>query len=131
MRGLIMMRLATLVRRNVHRQLSPNDRGSEAGAIAAIVGIFLGGGVLLGVGALVIDTGSLLYERRQLQSGGLAAAHPGRVGKPPPRGEFTFGGMSLALSSRSSSALRAMAHCMHWGSWMFDGTWIVTFNTRR
>jgi Putative Flp pilus-assembly TadE/G-like len=74
MRRLSVMSLATLVRRNVRGQLSPNERGSEAGAIAAIVGIFLGGGVLLGVGALVIDTGSLLYERRQLQSGADAVA---------------------------------------------------------
>ena len=74
MRRLSVMRLAMLVRHNVRRQLSPNDRGSEGGAIAAIVGIFLGGGVLLGVGALVIDTGSLLYERRQLQSGADAVA---------------------------------------------------------
>jgi len=71
---LSVIRLAKLARSNVDRQLSPKGRSHETGAIAAIVGIFLGTGVLLGVGALVIDTGSLLYERRQLQSGADAAA---------------------------------------------------------
>ena len=74
MHRLSVMRIAKLARSNVDRQLSTNDPARETGAIAAIVGIFLGGGVLLGVGALVIDTGSLLYERRQLQSGADAAA---------------------------------------------------------
>jgi Flp pilus assembly protein TadG len=74
MHGLSVMRLAKLARSNVDRQLLANGRSRENGAIAAIVGIFLGTGVLLGVGALVIDTGSLLYERRQLQSGADAAA---------------------------------------------------------
>jgi Putative Flp pilus-assembly TadE/G-like len=74
MHGLSMMRLAKLARSNVDRQLSRDGRGRERGAIASIVAIFLGTGVLLGVGALVIDTGSLLYERRQLQSGADATA---------------------------------------------------------
>ena len=74
MHGLSVMRLARLVRRNVDVQLSPNGRSREAGAVAILVAIFFGTGVLLGLGALVIDTGSLLYERRQLQSGADATA---------------------------------------------------------
>ena len=74
MQRLSVMRLARLVRNNVDGQLSPNGRSREAGAVATIVAIFFGTGVLLGLGALVIDTGSLLYERRQLQNGADAAA---------------------------------------------------------
>lgn len=74
MHGLSVMRLARLVRSNVDGQLLPNGRSREAGAVAMLVAIFFGTGVLLGLGALVIDTGSLLYERRQLQSGADAAA---------------------------------------------------------
>jgi len=74
MRRLSLMRLATLVRSNVDHQLSPSGRSRESGAVASIVAILFGTGVLLGLGALVIDTGSLLYERRQLQSGADAAA---------------------------------------------------------
>ena len=74
MRWLSVMRLAQVVRSNVDRQCSPNGRRGENGAVASLVAIMLGTGVLLGLGALVIDTGSLLYERRQLQNGADAAA---------------------------------------------------------
>lgn len=74
MRWLSVMRLARLVRSNVDRQLSSSGRSGEAGTVAAIFGMLLAFGVLLGLGALVIDTGSLLYERRQLQSGADAAS---------------------------------------------------------
>lgn len=74
MRWLSVMRLAQLLRSNVDRQLGRNGRDSETGAVAALVAIFFGFGVLLGLGALVLDTGSLLFERRQLQSGADAAA---------------------------------------------------------
>ncbi len=73
MHGLSVMRLAKLVRSNVDRQLSANRRNGETGAVAMLVAILFGTGVLLGLGALVIDTGSLLYERRQLQNGADAA----------------------------------------------------------
>jgi Flp pilus assembly protein TadG len=49
-------------------------RDSEHGAVAAIVAIMLGGGVLLGSGALVVDVGLLYAEREQLQSGADAAS---------------------------------------------------------
>ncbi|MHB1474335.1 MAG: TadE/TadG family type IV pilus assembly protein [Dermatophilaceae bacterium] len=74
MRRLSVMRLARLVRSNVDRQLSPNGRTGETGAVAMLVAILLGTGVLLGLAAITIDTGSLLYERRQLQNGADAAA---------------------------------------------------------
>jgi len=74
MRWMSVMRLATLLRSNVDYQLSPSGRSRESGAVASLVAILFGTGVLLGLGALVIDTGSLLYERRQLQSGADAAA---------------------------------------------------------
>jgi len=74
MHWLSVMRLAGLVRRNVQGQLTAKDRHGDSGAVASLVAIFFGTGVLLGLGALVVDTGSLLYERRQLQSGADAAA---------------------------------------------------------
>lgn len=74
MHWLSVMHLAGLVRSNVDRQLSPKGRSGETGAVAMLVAILLGTGVLLGLGAIVIDTGSLLYERRQLQNGADAAA---------------------------------------------------------
>lgn len=77
MRWLSVMSLAKFARSNVDHQLSPNGRSGrdrEAGAVAMIVAMLFGFGVLLGLGALVIDTGSLLYERRQLQNGADAAA---------------------------------------------------------
>jgi len=74
MHGLSVARLSRLVRSNVDRQLLPNGRSREAGTVAAIFGMLLAFGVLLGLGAIVIDTGSLLYERRQLQNGADAVA---------------------------------------------------------
>jgi predicted HD phosphohydrolase len=46
----------------------------EQGAIAIMVTILLGSGVLLGVAALVVDVGNLYAERGQLQSGADASA---------------------------------------------------------
>jgi len=74
MHQLSVARLARLVRSNVAHQASPSGRSRESGAVASIVAILFGTGVLLGLGALVLDTGSLLYERRQLQNGADAAS---------------------------------------------------------
>lgn len=49
------------------------SRLKETGAVATIVALLLGGGVLLGFGALSIDVGNLMWERRQLQNGADAA----------------------------------------------------------
>ena len=46
----------------------------EGGAIGVLVAIFLAGGVLLGMGALVIDVGRLYQNRAELQNGADAAA---------------------------------------------------------
>jgi hypothetical protein len=50
------------------------SRTRDRGAVAVLVTVVLGGGVLLGVGALVIDVGQIYAEREQLQSGADAAA---------------------------------------------------------
>jgi Flp pilus assembly protein TadG len=46
----------------------------DDGAVALLVAILFGGGVLLGMAALVIDVGALYGERRQLQNSADAAA---------------------------------------------------------
>ncbi len=50
------------------------SRGSDNGAVSVLVAILLGAGVLLGMGALVIDVGAIHAERRELQNGADAAA---------------------------------------------------------
>lgn len=74
MRRLSVMHPARLLRSNVDRQLSRNGRSGETGAVAMLIAILFGTGVLLGLAAITIDTGALLYERRQLQTGADAAA---------------------------------------------------------
>jgi Flp pilus assembly protein TadG len=49
-------------------------RRDDRGVVAVIVAIFLGAGVLLGMGALVIDVGQIYQERAELQNGADAAA---------------------------------------------------------
>jgi Flp pilus assembly protein TadG len=46
----------------------------DRGAIATLVAVLLAGGVLLGMGALVVDVGQIYGERAQLQNGADAAA---------------------------------------------------------
>jgi Putative Flp pilus-assembly TadE/G-like len=48
--------------------------GGDRGAVAVLVALLLGSGVLLGMAALVVDVGNLYAERRQLQGGADAAA---------------------------------------------------------
>ena len=43
--------------------------GAERGAVAVFVAILFGSGVLLGMGALVVDVGGMYAERAQLQNG--------------------------------------------------------------
>jgi hypothetical protein len=50
-------------------------RDYEHGAVAAMVAILLGSGVLLGSGAMVIDVGLLYDEQEQLQTGADAASY--------------------------------------------------------
>src|ERR1043165_3858879 len=65
-----MYALSLAWRRAVDRRRRPGERG----AVAVTVAILLGGGVLLGFAALVVDVGQLYAEREELQSGADAAA---------------------------------------------------------
>src|SRR6201996_3498968 len=58
------------------RRIAPRRMGAgdDRGAIAVLVAVLLAGGVLLGMGALVVDVGLISSEREQLQSGADAAA---------------------------------------------------------
>ena len=58
-------------RMNIMLRLSQR---SERGAVATIVAMLLGFGVVLGFAAVSIDVGSLMWERRQVQNGADAAA---------------------------------------------------------
>ena len=49
-------------------------RRDERGVIGVLVALLIGGGVLLGMGALVLDVGQLYQERAELQNGADAAA---------------------------------------------------------
>jgi Flp pilus assembly protein TadG len=64
------VRLTASLRRLILARL----RHDERGVVAAIVAILLGTGVLLGMGALVIDVGQIYQERAELQNGADAAA---------------------------------------------------------
>lgn len=56
--------MRTLIRRG----LLPRGR-DDRGAIGVLVGVLIAGGVLLGIGALVVDVGQIYGERAQLQNG--------------------------------------------------------------
>lgn len=49
-------------------------RRNERGAVAVLVTILLGSGVLIGMGALVVDVGGMYAEKAQLQNGADAGA---------------------------------------------------------
>jgi Flp pilus assembly protein TadG len=49
-------------------------RRDERGAVGVLVALLIGGGVLTGMGAMVIDVGQLYQERAELQNGADAAA---------------------------------------------------------
>jgi Flp pilus assembly protein TadG len=57
----------------LRRRRAPGLR-DDHGAIATVVALMLSSGVLLGMGALVVDVGRLYVEREQLQSGADAAS---------------------------------------------------------
>ncbi|MFI5622881.1 pilus assembly protein TadG-related protein [Nocardioides sp. NPDC051685] len=63
-----MPRLINHIIDRTHRQ------GDDRGAVSTLVAIVLGAGLLLGIGALVIDTGQLFVERAELQNGADAGA---------------------------------------------------------
>jgi hypothetical protein len=80
--------------RLIHRLRS---RGAERGAVAALVAIVLGSGVLFGMGALVIDVGGMYSERAQLQNGADAGALAVALG--------CGSGVSTCSASTSSTGL--------------------------
>src|SRR4029453_14541876 len=59
-----------LTRLNPGRVLGSPERG----AVSSIVAILFAGGVVFGLGALTVDVGSMMWERRQVQNGADAAA---------------------------------------------------------
>lgn len=67
------MRVSTWSHGSVMRRLC-QSASSESGAVATLVAILMGGGVLLGMGALTIDVGQIYAERAELQNGADAAA---------------------------------------------------------
>ena len=66
--------LAGVIRRPFGRLRRRRAEESEHGAVATLVAVLLAGGVLLGIGAIVIDVGQLYIEREELQSGADAAS---------------------------------------------------------
>jgi Putative Flp pilus-assembly TadE/G-like len=56
------------------RLIAVRLRRDERGVVGVIVAIFLGAGVLTGMGVLVLDLGQLYQERAELQNGADAAA---------------------------------------------------------
>lgn len=51
------------------KRLLLDRRRRERGGVAVIVAVLLAGGVLIGMLALSVDVGQIMYERRQLQNG--------------------------------------------------------------
>jgi len=56
------------------RRLLRLARSDERGAIGVMIAVLMAGGVLIGMGALVVDVGQLYQERAELQNGADAAA---------------------------------------------------------
>jgi len=56
------------------RRLLGLARSNEQGAIGVLIAVLMAGGVLIGMGALVVDVGQIYQERAELQNGADAAA---------------------------------------------------------
>lgn len=69
-----MARLTRLLPGRLSRRVRGRIGRGERGAIGVLVAVLIGGGVLVGMGALVIDVGQLYQERAELQGGADAAA---------------------------------------------------------
>jgi len=76
-------------------------RRDERGVIGVLVALLVGGGVLLGMGALVLDVGQIYQERAELQSGADAAALG--VAKSCALGACTPGNASQLADGNASS----------------------------
>jgi Putative Flp pilus-assembly TadE/G-like len=78
----------------------------DRGAVGVLVAILIGGGVLLGMGALVVDVGQLYSERAQLQNGADAGALA--VAKTCARGSCTPGVAPAYANSNSADGSSAV-----------------------
>lgn len=86
--------------------------GPDRGAVALIVAILFGGGVLLGMGAMVIDVGGMYAERAQLQNGADAGALAVASGCAENLGACTNAVLALNSScSTAASASTGIASC--------------------
>lgn len=78
----------------------------ERGAVGVLVAILIGGGVLLGLGALVVDVGQLYSERAQLQNGADAGALA--VAKSCAEGTCAPGSATLYANKNSADGVSAV-----------------------
>jgi Putative Flp pilus-assembly TadE/G-like len=81
----------------------------ERGVIGVLVGLLLGCGVLVGLGAMVIDVGQLYQERAELQNGADAASLA--VAKSCATGTCTPGIAVTYADANSSHGLAAASVC--------------------
>ena len=86
----------------MRRLLGPDDRG----AVGVLVAILIGGGVLFGMGAIVVDVGQLYSERAQLQNGADGGALA--VAKTCAQGTCTPGAAQLYANSNSNDGRSAV-----------------------
>jgi Flp pilus assembly protein TadG len=95
--------------RNLARPLLRLLGRDDRGAIGVLIAVLIGGGVLLGMGALVIDVGQIYQNRSELQNGAdaaaLAAARQCALGTCAPASA-----MSTALTYANSNASALTGH---------------------
>ena len=92
--------------RNIARPLLRLLGRDDRGAVGVLVAVLVGGGVLLGMGALVIDVGQIYQNRAELQNGAdagsLAAARQCALGTCAPG---TATSTALTYANANASAL--------------------------
>ena len=81
------------------------SHGADRGAVAVLVAILFGGGVLLGMGALVVDIGGMYAEKAQLQNGADGGALAVATGCA--QGSAACAASVTALNSNCSTATNA------------------------
>jgi Flp pilus assembly protein TadG len=100
--------------RNLARPLLRLLGRDDRGVIGVLVAVLLGGGVLLGMGALVIDVGQIYQNRAELQNGAdagaLAAARQCALGNCAPTSAtitaLTYGDSNAsALTQQTADAV--------------------------
>src|SRR5262249_54330508 len=78
----------------------------DRGAVGVLIGILISGGVLIGLGALVVDVGQIYTERAQLQSGAEAGALA--VAKSCAKGACNAGVAGSYANANSSDGVSAV-----------------------